>query len=205
MIYSIFSNPSFINIFIIALLIFLILFLWRKVMILEGNMFILDKRVNLLKKDCRDSAVSRNMQKADEGMQEVFGGNNVCASSGCCFMPMPEVAKAPVNQIEEITILTSVVQEDKNLDDDVQISFTKKEDDAIPDNIIAMVAENTENEIHETMSVASDITFNTDGNKYSQKKLSKMSIDKLRDICTSLNINPEGTKAQLITRILEIK
>ena len=185
-------------------------------MILEGNFFILDKRVNLLKKDNRDAIVSRNLQKAEANMQEVFGqeSRNTCSIGGtdnmvstCCFIP--------VQKVEDITVMTTIV-DDKNSQDDVQISFSKApqvdvETPDNPDDIISMIeataTETIENDNHETMSIASEITFNTDEGtgKYSQKKLSKLNIDKIKDICTNLNINAEGTKAQLIAKILENK
>jgi len=199
MIYSLFSNPAFINILILALLIFLILFLWRKIMILEGNLFILDKRVNLLKKDNRVASIPGNIQKANESMNEIFGGVEQPCATSCCFVAQvqePEMPSIPSDEVQ-ISFTDSITIEDPKVSSDVLHE---------PDNIISMIeGNNIDNELAETMSVASEITFNTD-NKYSQKKLSKLNIDKLKEICTSLNINTEGnTKAQLIAKILENK
>lgn len=216
MIYSIFSNPSFINALILALLIFLILFLWRKIMILEGNVFILDKRVNLLKKDNRETVISHNIKNAKASMEDIFGGSCDDADS-CCFMPsVPKVATiATVAVMSDNANVSANKVPDNN---DVQISFTNQEQDSMPDDIIAMIEGTTETvvnqenresqenqESQDTMSVASEITFDSNNAKYSQKKLSKMNLEKLKDVCTSLNINAEGTKPQLISRILENK
>jgi len=212
MIYSIFSNPSFINIIILALLVFLILFLWRKIMILEGNLFIIDKRVNLLKKDSRESAIAKNIQKANENMQEVFGGDkqsDVCCFGMSCSNSPPIIAECVVTGITSVDSIPVSTQGaiQNNADDDVQIQFVKEDDivaemPSIEEIIVDAVVE--DNETHDTMSVTSEITFNTE-TKYSQKKLSKLNIDKLKEICSSLNINSEGTKAQLISRILDNK
>ena len=51
--YSFLFNQTYITIFVVALLIFLIMFLWRKLTILEGNYYLLEKRVNIIKKDER--------------------------------------------------------------------------------------------------------------------------------------------------------
>ena len=51
---------------------FLIMFLWRKITIIEGNYFILEKRVDMIKKTDRDSLISKNMEKADVVMNEIF-------------------------------------------------------------------------------------------------------------------------------------
>jgi len=48
------------------------MFLWRKVIILEGNFFILEKRVNLIKKDSREDSISKSLEKSDIIMNEIF-------------------------------------------------------------------------------------------------------------------------------------
>ena len=69
---------------------FLIMFLWRKITIIEGNYFILEKRVDMIKKTDRDSLISKNMEKADVVMNEIFkdstGGDkkNYCNNVSYC-------------------------------------------------------------------------------------------------------------------------
>jgi hypothetical protein len=62
------------------------MFLWRKITIIEGNYFILEKRVDMIKKTDRDSLISKNMEKADVVMNEIFkdstGGAGVAGGSG---------------------------------------------------------------------------------------------------------------------------
>ena len=48
------------------------MFLWRKITIIEGNYFILEKRVDMFKKSERDSLISKNIEKADVVMNEIF-------------------------------------------------------------------------------------------------------------------------------------
>jgi hypothetical protein len=60
----------------------------------------------------------------------------------------------------------------------------------------------------DTMSVCSEITFTTDDKKNEKalaKKYTKMSLDKLKDVCGSLNISGEGTRNELINRIITVK
>ena len=60
----------------------------------------------------------------------------------------------------------------------------------------------------DNMSVTSDITFTSDDKKNEKtfiRKYSKMSLEKLKEFCSLNNINAEGTKNQLITRIMENK
>jgi hypothetical protein len=63
-----------------------------------------------------------------------------------------------------------------------------------------------EEEEKDNASVCSEITFTSDDKKSEKtllNKYSKLSLDKLKDICSSYNINSEGTRKQLITRIIE--
>ena len=61
---------------------FLIMFLWRKITIIEGNYFILEKRVDMIKKTCRDSLISKNMERADIVMNEIFKDSTNGGSGG---------------------------------------------------------------------------------------------------------------------------
>ena len=73
--YSFLFNQTYISIFVIALLVFLLMFLWRKLTILEGNYFLLEKRVNIIKKEDRSEQLSKNLEKSDAIMKEVFKNN----------------------------------------------------------------------------------------------------------------------------------
>ena len=69
-------------------------------------------------------------------------------------------------------------------------------------------SEHNENIDIDNMSVTSDITFTSDDKKNEKtliRKYSKMSLEKLKEFCILNNINAEGTKNQLITRIMENK
>jgi hypothetical protein len=245
MIYSILTNPTYINIVVLLLLVFLVLFLWRKIMILEGNFFILEKRLNLMKKDVRDVYVNnKSFNEANEVMNEVFKDSIKKESKvkhlggGCCIIPDqrtndPNISQEVMNNMDkEIAIMHEVVgnvindailnnkpmandviqvtqvvpvvsvSSVKHIDDDnddVQISFTEEKIVSDPDTVAKSIVDDIE-----TQSTTSEIVFNTD-TKYSQKKLSKLGIDKLKEICSSHNLNQEGTKTQLISRILENK
>ena len=51
---------------------FLIMFLWRKLTILEGNYFLLEKRVNIIKKEDRTEQLSKNLENSDAVMKGSF-------------------------------------------------------------------------------------------------------------------------------------
>jgi hypothetical protein len=55
----------------------------------------------------------------------------------------------------------------------------------------------------DSVSVSSDITFGNDTDKTMTKKYKNMNIERLREECNEKSLNTEGTKAILISRILE--
>lgn len=241
MIYSILTNPTYINIMVLLLLVFLVLFLWRKIMILEGNFFILEKRVNLMKKDVREVYMAnKSFDEANAVMNEVFKDSvkkeQVCnvdklnspKFGGCSIQPetrqntqlAPSQPSQPLH--EEITIINNMdteiaiihevvdnvihdaINKKTILDDDVQISFSDDKIISEPDAIVKSLVDNKNMDDIETQSTTSEIVFNSEG-KYNQKKLSKLNLEKLKEICGSHNLSQEGTKTQLISRILENK
>jgi hypothetical protein len=199
-------------------------------MIIEGNYFILEKRLNLIKKDVREVYMTnKSFEEANNVMNEVFKDsmkkeasckiNNI--AGGCPIVPETR-PNTPVtheeitiinNMDNEIAIIHEVVENVINdtvvskissllpskIDDDVQISFTEDKVTSDPDTVVKLMVDDVD-----TQSTTSEIVFNVDG-KYNQKKLSKLSVEKLKDICAQHNLNQEGTKAQLISRILENK
>ncbi len=80
--YGFLFDQTYINLIIMGFFLFLIMFLWRKITIIEGNYFILEKRVDMIKKADRDSLISKNMEKADVVMNEIFKDSTVGGSGG---------------------------------------------------------------------------------------------------------------------------
>ena len=263
--YSFIFDQTYINLMILIMIVFLVMFLWRKIIILEGNFFILEKRVNLIKKDVREDSISKNIEKSDIIMNEIF--KDYCPANACknfdCF---PSVGGTGSNGSDEnlgddkcaksannISITEDVVQYisqqvPTNLDDmeetpdniDV-ITFTNHNtinindlnndeadvtDEVDIDKMVNSIIsssedyetkiitehkeynEHNENNDVDNMSVTSDITFTSDDKKNEKtliKKYSKMPLEKLKEFCSLNNINTDGTKNQLITRIIENK
>ena len=67
-------------------------------------------------------------------------------------------------------------------------------------NIQQPIQDNIDND---DMSVSSDITFGNEVDKTLTKKYKNMNVEKLREECKEKSLNTEGTKAALISRILE--
>jgi hypothetical protein len=274
--YSFIFDQTYINLFILVIIVSIVMFLWRKLIILEGNFFVLEKRVNLIKKDAREDSISRNIEKSDIIMNEIFKDfcpMNACkqsacfsstggdASGTCDANSCDPLSNSQKNKPYNISLDENMVQfvsskPSKQLDgddcDDI-ISFAnggnlsinalveqenaEDAEDADTDAIDKMVdtiissSEKYENKVHgepnyiagiagaadadaseqndnDNMSISSEITFTSDDKKNDKtlmKKYSKMSLDKLKEVCTTLNINSDGTRNQLITRIMDVK
>jgi len=229
--YSFLFDQTYLNLLILVIIVTLVMFLWRKLIILEGNFFVLEKRVNLIKKDAREDSISRNIEKSDTIMNEIFkdfSSSNACKQSKCVggmsVCVPPENTPYIVNDDEDMVqfvpeIITfanggNLVVDSSGSEECEVIAEGDGEDrdiDRMVDTIISSsdeyenkVREDAQNDTeNDTMSVTSEITFGDD-KKALTKKYSKLSLDKLKDICNQNKINNEGTKNQLITRIIEV-
>jgi len=252
--YSFIFDQTYINLMILIMIVFLVMFLWRKIIILEGNFFILEKRVNLIKKDIREDSISKNIEKSDIIMNEIFkdycpinacknfdcfpsvGGNgdegdDKCAKSANNISITEDVVQYISQQVptnlgdmketpDDIDVITFINQDAVVINADKEGEADEVDIDKMVNSIISssedydakIVTEqkacNDDINDADNMSVTSDITFTSDDKKNDKtfiRKYSKMSLEKLKEFCSLNNINAEGTKNQLITRIMENK
>ena len=251
--YSFLFDQTYINLLILVIIVSLVMFLWRKLIILEGNFFVLEKRVNLIKKDAREDSISRNIEKSDVIMNEIFndyypsnackqskcgGGMSVCvpsdnnpddenmvqfadvitfANGGNIVLHSATEGDAEAAEADEVAeaacvsfAAASTAKTASDADGDADATDAI-EIDRMVDTIISS-SEEYEKKFREdadgdadTMSVSSEITFTSDEKKNEKKKYAKMSLDKLKDLCNQGNLNNDGTRNQLITRIIEAK
>ena len=242
--YSFIFDQTYINLMILIMIVFLVMFLWRKIIILEGNFFILEKRVNLIKRDAREDSFSKNFEKSETIMNEIFKDYcpmNACKSSGCfpsdddkeCTKSTKINSNNLHNNEDMVKYISSQTPDDISNDtekthDIEEITFTNesKVDDAVDDidkmvNSIISSSEEYEGKVtpeqtvlndksdhneFDNISITSDITFTSDDKKNEgvlHKKYSKMSLDKLKELCNANDINIDGTKNQLIARLIE--
>jgi len=226
--YSFLFDQTYLNLFVLVIIVSLVMFLWRKLIILEGNFFVLEKRVNLIKKDAREDSISRNIEKSDTIMNEIFKdfSTNACKQSKCgggmSVCVPPENTPYIVNDDEDMVqfvpeIITfsnggNLVVDSSGSEETEVIAEEDRDIDRMVDTIISSSEEYEkkvrddsldENE-NDTVSVSSEITFGDD-KKALMKKYSKLSLDKLRELCNLSNVSNEGTKNELIKRITEAK
>lgn len=256
--YGFLLDQSYINLFILVIIVSIVMFLWRKLIILEGNFFVLEKRVNLIKKDAREDSIAKNIDKADIIMNEIFkdfSPSNACKQSMCsssgseavcetseagdadddediCYpqkggaynIPIGESRSGvdpdiitfvnggnveidmgdvgdvgEVNEVDALAALATTISSSEEYENKMRIADVVVMDAA---DAYADAADT------DTMSVCSEITFTSDEKKSDnalKKKYVKMSLDKLKDVCISFNISGEGTRNELINRIIKVK
>ena len=270
--YSFLLDQTYINLLILLVIVVLLMFLWRKLSILEGNFFVLEKRVNLLKKDAREDSIARNIDNADIIMNEIFNNyspSNACKVSGgvsgdddescdqtsdlscdpfgICkknksnSMRIDEIDENMVQYIAQVnlndasdadgaeeacgadeacgaeedgnaitfaeTAETAETAEDAELDIDKMVDTIISSSEEYEKKGSLDLNDSGEHNEADNVSVSSEITFTSDdkkGEKSQYKKYSKMSLEKLKEYCVSNKINSEGTKNQLITRIIDV-
>jgi len=252
--YGFLFDQAYITMAIFGLLIFLIMFLWRKITIIEGHIFILEKRVDTIKKADRIDSINKNIESADIVMKEIFKDStdkNTYCNNNSNKCPIDKIKnninniilpphRLPKNNqdnqgddiINYINILNSG-EIDKEIPETISITKYIKENTEIDPEIMIKegIIDNTNNDnleyIQESivntdniqdiitisspqdivdadnMSVSSDITFGNEVDKTLTKKYKNMNVEKLREECKEKSLNTEGTKAVLISRILE--
>jgi hypothetical protein len=253
--YGVLFDQTYITMAVFGLLIFLIMFLWRKLTIIEGGLFILEKRVDVIKKTDRLETINKNMESADAVMNEIFRdstNNNFCnnISSDKCNIDNKlqknkkdtlDIREQHFNESDNVmnfvnilnnkgieikkdehekdqisTYLGEIMSENydnfeitevKNTDNVINLSHkdiqNNIEDIVVSGNYTDTIDNNDNNDNNDNISISSDITFGNDIDNNLKKKYKNMNVDKLREECKEKSLNTEGTKAALISRILE--
>jgi len=221
--YSFLFNQTYISIFVIALLVFLLMFLWRKLTILEGNYFLLEKRVNIIKKEDRSEQLSKNLEKSDAIMKEVFKNNikrsNCDNNDTVCNIPKnTDEEDYIMDDIEnniDITIIDVCEEEPVKIgegvdgeEDNESGESGEGEEEELVSHIEDITKTNEASNIeladnNDNVSITSDITFNNEDDKILSKKYKAMNLEKLREECKIYSLNSEGTKSTLISRIID--
>jgi len=248
--YGVLFDQTYITMAVFGLLIFLIMFLWRKLTIIEGGLFILEKRVDVIKKTDRLETINKNMESADAVMNEIFRdstNNNFCnnissdnklqknnkdildireqhfneSNNVMNFVNILNNKSIEIKKDEEekdqiSTYLGEIMLENydnfeitevKNTDNVINLSHKDIQNNIedIGDIVVSSNYTDTidNNDNNDNISISSDITFGNDIDNNLKKKYKNMNVDKLREECKEKSLNTEGTKAALISRILE--
>jgi|688.fasta_scaffold245505_1 hypothetical protein len=171
------------------ILVILLLFLSYKYLYLEQSNFVITSRLNKLEIELNGGISSKPItnistdeyykdkyESANEMMNQIYGDyNDKCDINGTCSMSDHNDVSDDTNDIE-----ITVISHDKPVKTK-EIFDLKKE--VLDDNV-------------------SVISSNVAPSALTKKSLSKLSSDKLKAKCDELKISNEGTKNQLIDRII---
>jgi uncharacterized protein YlzI (FlbEa/FlbD family) len=203
-----FFNTSFIIFVLFILLVVLTAFyVWRRISNMESYTKILEKKVNTLKKDNKEL---RELLYTDES-----DANDADVIMNKIFNPEIILNSVPQKHNETIPSTTNtvcnddkcVIKEDTSdiiqniIGESIQIPISPVIETSPINNLPVANHETPDNDVHDIESVISDAVSGAPG-VYNRKKLSKMNLDKLKDVCISMGLSTDGTKNVLIDRIL---
>lgn len=180
--------------------ILIVLYFWRKIINLTNSNDILDKKCTLLKKENKvlkeDFITKKIPEDSNVVMNEIFNVNDLDESIEIevdnVNTPDTYVKESELENNEPI-----VVDLSNDITDIVDEIIKPNNDSDIKDIIDLSDIKSEKND--DSSSTVSEIRVGT----YSRSKLSKLSVDKLREICINNNGSDEGTKQVLIERILK--
>lgn len=180
------KNYNFFNIIFKIIFFLIILYLWFKVISIETTVFILEQK---LKKDN-----NINNSSCVSGVCSVPTNNNYESFN---TFPMDDMIMKEVfsycEQPEETThnnIKLPVAEHVKIVIEDNNDQIMQKDDEIKKNNIFDLKKEDLDN-----TSVNSNITKK-------KNKLNKLNLEALKQKCIELNLESEGSKNELIDRIL---
>jgi len=199
MILKLLTNINYL-LYIFCVLIFLLIltYLIYKLFILENDIFLINEKINKIELEfsnpdtIKSNSYNNNNKNSPFNlteiiMNEVFNNdkqeNNICNMKSCNN-------KCPINEIKEDN--TNVIDIDKILNN--EIINDVEEEKINKEQIFDLKKEILTNDNDSVISGETQIT---------KKKLLKLNLDKLKEKCNELNISNEGTKSQLIDKILD--
>jgi len=184
---SFLKNCNYINLIPQLFIFFLILYLWFKIISLESNVFLLEQK---LKKD-NNAAASCSFDKCNIPMQPTqqmpppmpphmnsFNMDDMIMNEVFNYCEKPPHIKLPVAEHVHIKI-------EESTDDNIELEPT-----IIKNEVFDLKKDENDN-----VSVSSGTN---------KKKLAKLNLDGLKQKCTELNLQTDGTKNELIERILNV-
>ena len=173
--FGFFNKSIFIYLLILAIFVLVCSYFWRKVWNMEINSKIMVRKISNLKKENSElQYVLSNMSGKEESFME--NADNIMNTIFAVDIidNKEKECQGDKCSIEEIP---EKLEENIEVKEDIVVDITK--------------------EIEQESVISEQIS-----GEYTRKKLSKMNLDKLKEICTSLNLPLEGTKNILIERIL---
>ena len=181
MISKLLNNISTLINYIVLFIILLILtYIIYKIFIIDNDIYIINEKINQIEMDMTTIPSSSSHELPKKQMYEMA---DLCMNK--CFVEelAPTSIDIDINHIPK-----------KNLNDNIE-DFTTIIDEKPPKEIFDLKKE--------IVKVEDDTSSIVSTNNLNKKKLLKLNLEKLKDKCMEMKLSTEGTKAQLIDRIME--
>ena len=195
--------------------ILILLYFWRKIVSLSATNIILEKKYKELKKQTTknfDNIDKDDFMKGDNEMQEIFNNIDLNTMDNIAFSINSEIPiavqtfttnieKEDLSANTEIDIVDKIISD--TLDDEPEETVKEINKSILPeDKIVSDIVEVEDvKDIIENVDSTDSLSVVSE-NTYSKSKLSKLNVEKLKEICVRNGGSDEGTKNVLIDRIL---
>lgn len=213
-----FDKSFYIYVLIVTLFLLIGLHFWRKIHNMKSHCKIMENKLKTLKREnselqkalSEDSMEKTTMSEADVAMNHIFNVESkdipqmmqaelfFCSEGKCDIRNMVDVSEAAmdvseaamdVSEAQSVTTPEPVVE---NMIEEIIEEVVMPVSDEIPVVKHENVVDNIESE-----SIVSE-----NSNVYNRKKLSKLNLEKLKEIAVSMKLPTDGTKNMIIDRIL---
>lgn len=188
------SNINYLFYFFCITFVLLILtYIIYKLFLLEADVYMIIEKIN-------------NIELEFSGSSSKSSSNSCNSNSKCIYKPKTN---------DTINLSEMMMNEVFNNTMNSVIEPTKKEVDIIDiDEIIGDIKDNEKETVETESKVIFDLkkeiinndtesVVSSSTNQLTKKQLQKLNVDKLKEKCNELELSTEGTKSQLIDRILE--
>tara|TARA_B100001540_G_C15816841_1_gene648106 strand:- start:5479 stop:6144 length:666 start_codon:yes stop_codon:yes gene_type:complete len=195
--------------------ILILLYFWRKIVSLSATNIILEKKYKELKKQTTknfDNVNKDDFIKDNNEMDQIFNNIDLNTMDNIAFSINSEIPiavqtfttnieKEDLSANTEIDIVDKIISD--TLDDEPKETVEKINKSILPeDKIVSDIIEVEDvTDIIENVDSTDSISVVSE-NTYSKSKLSKLNVEKLKEICIRNGGSDEGTKNVLIDRIL---
>lgn len=213
MIFKLLTNANYFIYYLVILFVFmLVAYLIYKIFIIENDLYYLNQKINKMEIEFNnpnglsnvviDKQENFNMNEII--MNEIFNSESepeqkninevYCDLSGTCHVNNSKIINAKILSQPEHEIITENAIDIDNILNDVCNNDNDNNDTSEKKEVIFDLKKEVINDDKESIISSNALT---------KKKLQKLNLDKLKEKCVELAISQDGSKAQLIDRIME--
>ena len=218
-----FDKSFYIYVLIVTLFLLIGLHFWRKIHNMKSHCKIMENKLKTLKREnselqkalSEDSMEKTTMSEADVAMNHIFNVESkdipqmmqaelfFCSEGTegkCDIRNMVDVSEAAMD-VSEVAMEVSEAQSVTTPEPVVQNTIEE-----IIEEVVMPVSVSDEIPVakHENVvdNIESESVVSENSNVYNRKKLSKLNLEKLKEIAVSMKLPTDGTKNMIIDRIL---